>query len=103
MSKNRNVIPGLAIHYTENYIREKAEKKPKIYDQDTENRKEMIRKFNEFIEAGKSIDEAVDLILQDDIMEKFDYWKKNNLDVRQCIVNVVRARKNIRETKERGE
>ncbi len=26
MSKNRNVIPGLAIHYTENYIREKAEK-----------------------------------------------------------------------------
>ena len=51
------------------------------------------------MKCGKSLDEAVDLIMQDDIMKEFDYWTKNNLDVKQCIINLVRTYPKNRQTK----
>ena len=38
--------------------------------------------------------------MQDDIIKKFDYWAKNNLDVRQCVMNLVKPKtRNIQNQK----
>ena len=92
MSKYEKIIPGLAAKYIEHDIWKSNEKKPEIYDQDTQNRREMIEKARKFMAEGKTLDEAVDLIMQDDIIKKFDYCAKNNLDVRQCVMNLVKPK-----------
>ena len=68
----------------------------KTYNQDTENRKELVRKVNELMKNGKSFDETVDCIMDDEIMQAFDYWTKNNLDVKQCIANLVKSYTNTK-------
>lgn len=80
-------------------VLQKAERTPKIYDKDSQNRRYVVDKVLEFMKCGKSLDEAVDLIMQDNIMKEFDYWTKNNLDVKQCIVNLVRTYPKNRQTK----
>lgn len=100
MSKYQKVIPGLVAKNIEHDMWKSSEKKTEIYDQDTQNRREMIEKARKFIEEGKTLDEAVDLIMQDDIIKKFDYWAKNNLDVRQCVMNLVKPKtRNIQNQK----
>ncbi len=99
MPKYRKVRPGLGINFAYQEVLQKAERTPKIYDKDSQNRRYVVDKVLEFMKCGKSLDEAVDLIMQDDIMKEFDYWTKNNLDVKQCIVNLVRTYPKNRQTK----
>ena len=54
--------------------KEKEEdKKP---SEDTENRWYIIEKAIQLMQKGNTLDEAVDLIMQDKIIQKFDYWAK---------------------------
>lgn len=56
-------------------------------NQDYENRKYVKKKIAEHMEKGMSQEEAVDLIMQEDIVSQFEYLKKNGLDIRQCFLN----------------
>lgn len=70
----------------------KREQRPNR-DTDTENRKRVMERIEEYRQKGicqKGIcqKEAVDLIIQDKkVLEQFDYLTKNGLDIRQCILN----------------
>ena len=99
MPKYRKVRPGLGINFAYQEVLQKAERTPKIYDKDSQNRRYVVDKVLEFMKCGKCLDEAEDLIMQDNIMKEFDYWTKNNLDVKQCIVNLVRTYPKNRQTK----
>ena len=85
-------ISGIEISYAAEYRyqKEKAKEKAKN-NEDTENRKYIGKKVIEYIEKGHSFNDAIDLIMQDDIIQKFDYWFKNNLDIRQCVTNVAKG------------
>ena len=85
-------ISGIEISYAAEYCyqKEKAKEKAKN-NEDTENRKYIGKKVIEYIEKGHSFNDAIDLIMQDDIIQKFDYWFKNNLDIKQCVINVAKG------------
>ena len=85
-------IPGIEIEYAAEYNYQKERAKTKAKDsEDTKNRKYIGKKVIEYIEKGCSFDDAIDLIMQDDVIQKFDYWFKNNLDIRQCVTNVAKG------------
>ena len=98
---NRTAIPGLSANYVQKLIKKEESMQNKTVNQDTQNRKYVIQKVNEFMQEGRSIEEAVDLIMKDDIIKEFDYWVKNNLDVRQCIINLVTSNSKNRNRKEK--
>ena len=85
-------ISGIEISYAAEYCyqKEKAKEKAKN-NEDTENRKYIGKKVIEYIEKGHSFNDAIDLIMQDDIIQKFDYWFKNNLNIKQCVINVAKG------------
>ena len=92
--------PGLSINYAwEQVLAKRRVEASKVQNQDSQNRKYVADKVHEYMEAGKSLDEAVDLIMQDDIIKEFDYWAKNGLDVRQCVKNLVKSYPNRKQTK----
>lgn len=95
---SRRIIRGLSIINAASDVKRK-QKGELTRDPDVVNREELVKRIHKFMESGKSLDEAVELIMQDDIMEKFDYWYKNGLDVRQCIKNLVRSYTHIKQTK----
>ena len=85
-------IPGIEIEYAaeHNYQKERAKAKAKD-SEDTKNRKYIGKKVIEYIEKGCSFDDAIDLIMQDEVIQKFDYWFKNNLNIKQCVINVAKG------------
>ena len=85
-------ISGIEISYAAEYCyqKEKAKEKAKN-NEDTENRKYIGKKVIEYIEKGCSFEDAIDLIMQDDVIQRFDYWFKNNLDIKQCVINVAKG------------
>lgn len=85
-------IPGIEIEYAAEYNYQKERAKAKAKDsEDTKNRKYIGKKVIEYIEKGCSFDDAIDLIMQDDVIQKFDYWFKNNLNIKQCVINVAKG------------
>lgn len=98
-SISKKVKPGLAAKNVQRMVNIIEKEKHKTVNQDTENRMYVIQKMREFIQEGYSLEDAANLMMKDDIMKQFDYWTKNNLDVKQCIVNLVRTYPKNRQTK----
>ena len=85
-------IPGIEIEYAAEYNYQKERAKAKAKDsEDTKNRKYIGKNVIEYIEKVCSFDDAIDLIMQDDVIQRFDYWFKNNLDIKQCVINVAKG------------
>ncbi len=85
--------PGLASDFAMRDVTQKKsqeEKNQKGLSEDSKNRQKLVSKVNELIESGMSLEEAIDLVIQDaNIMKAFEYWKNNHVDVRECIKNLV--------------
>ena len=90
-SISKKVKPGLAAKNVQRMVNIIEKEKHKTVNQDTENRMYVIQKMREFIQEGYSLEDAANLMMKDDIMKQFDYWTKNNLDVKQCIINLVKS------------
>ena len=59
--------------------------------QDTQNRKYVIDKSIALLQQGKSIEEVMNEIMEDDIIQEFQYLAKNGLDIRNTIRQWVEA------------
>ena len=86
--RRRRYTPGLAAENTEKKVRKPCEK-----SQDFHNRHYVMDKIFEYIKEGKSEEEALDLIMQDEIVKEFEYLTKNGLNLRTCFSNWVKSRK----------
>lgn len=94
------ITPGLAIERNSRHIDHKMHEIRET--KDTENRQYVINKVKKYIIQGKNIEEAIELIMQEDIINSFEYLTKNGLDIRTCIKNWVTSNMNSKQ-KNRGQ
>ena len=87
-----NFIPGLTAQKTQQYIIEKDRYEQRKNQQtDGDYRRYIISLIQKNIEQGKTMDEAIEIALKDDVAKKFEYLKKNGLDIKQCFKNWAEA------------
>ena len=87
-SKNKYNYAGYMIATAETASRIHCKTK---VSSDTENRMYVIKKVLKYIKEGKSKDEAIDLVIQEEKVQKdFDYYRKNNIDLRMCVENWIK-------------
>lgn len=58
---------------------------------DTQNRDYVARTGVKYIKEGLSEEEALDKMMNDDIVKEFKYLKNNGLDIRNCFKNWIEA------------
>ena len=87
-----NFIPGLTAQKTQQYIIEKDRYEQRKNQQtDGDYRRYITSLIQKNIEQGKTMDEAVEIALKDDVAKKFEYLTKNGLDIKQCFKNWAEA------------
>ena len=66
---------------------EQQRKEAKL-DEDVANRENVRRKLKDYLINGKTIEEAANLIMQDEeIVAQFSYYTKRGIDLKQCFMN----------------
>ena len=101
--KKGNAIPGLSAKNTQYFI-EREEKRKRLPNEDQANRQYVQNKIKQYIEQGMQQKEIVERILNDSIMEKFEYLTRNGLDIKLCVTDWVQSavkRYNVKTEKER--
>lgn len=87
-----NFTPGLSAQNAQHYIIKKERYEQRKNQQtDGDNRRYIISLIQKNIEQGKTMDEAVEIALKDDVAKKFEYLTKNGLDIKQCFKNWAEA------------
>lgn len=87
MKISGNVTRGLAVDFTENSIYLKNKKVTET--EDSRNRHYVRQQIIKYIEEGLKEPEIVKKILDDDIMEKFEYIKNRGLNLENCVTDWV--------------
>lgn len=101
--KKWNAIPGLSAKNTQYFI-EIEKRRESLQNEDQENRRYVRNKIKQYIELGMQQKEIVEKILNDSIMEKFEYLTRNGLDIKLCVTDWVQStvkRQNVKTEKER--
>ncbi len=103
LAPKKCVTPGVAIEYAAKSImgQKNMQKSP---NEDQENRRYVQNKIKQYIEQGMQQKEIVEKILNDSIMEKFEYLTRNGLDIKLCVTDWVQSavkRQNVKTEKER--
>lgn len=100
MKISGNVTRGLAVDFAEDNIYLKNKKVTET--EDSRNRQYVQKQILEYVEEA----EIIEKILNDSIMEKFDYLKKRGLNLEYCVTDWVETairRYNIEKSKEKEE
>ena len=87
MKISGNVTRGLAVDFTENSIYLKNKKVTET--EDSKNRQYVQKQIIKYVEEGFEEAEIVKKILNDNIMEKFDYLKNRGLSLEYCVTDWV--------------
>lgn len=87
MKRRRNVIPGIAIEYAE--ISANARRKNVDETEDSKNRQYVQKQIVKYVEEGFEEAEIIEKILNDNIMEKFEYLKNRGLNLEYCVTDWV--------------
>lgn len=86
------IIPGNFVYSISEYINRDIRRRNEDTNiDDNKNRKYVKIKINEYIQSGLSEEEALDKIMKDDIVNKFEYLTENGLNIRECFRNWARA------------
>lgn len=104
MKISGNVTRGLAVDFAEDNIYLKNKKVTET--EDSRNRQYVQKQILEYVEEGFEEAEIIEKILNDSIMEKFDYLKKRGLNLEYCVTDLVETairRYNIEKSKEKEE
>lgn len=99
-----NVTRGLAVDFTENSIYLKNKKVTET--EDSKNRQYVQKQILEYVEEGFEEAEIIEKILNDNIMEKFEYLKNRGLNLEYCVTGWVETaikKYNTEKSKEKGE
>ena len=94
-------IPGLSARRAEGQA---YDENRTIGSKDTYNRDYVIRKVISDIKNGLSLEQALDKIMEDDIVKEFQYLANNGLNIRECFKDwaereMKKPRRNIEITK----
>lgn len=79
-------IPGLSARRAAGQV---YDENRTIGSKDTYNRDYVIRKVISDIKNGFSLEQALDKIMEDDIVKEFEYLKKNGIDIKSCFKDWV--------------
>ena len=82
-------IPGLSAIKTEVQLNEKN----KTISNDTQNRDYVVKTGIRYMESGLSEDEAIEKLMNDEIVQKFEYLKNNGVDIKNCFKNWIKSGK----------
>ena len=85
---SRNRITGVEVYRAVKEVRQKIEAP---ISNDTQNRDYVARTGVKYIKEGLSEEEALDKMMNDDIVKEFKYLKNNGLDIRNCFKNWIEA------------
>lgn len=102
-AKENKITPGIAIKRTIQYIKQDEKNKSDTRSDDTKNRQYLVNKGIAYLKEGKNIEQALDLIMEDEVITNFEYLTKNGLDIRTCIKNWINIDKNRKKFENRGQ
>lgn len=80
------VVPGMAVEYAARDSKTKETPNPK-YIKNVNNRTYVVDKILKYVKEQKTIDEAINLIMQEDIIDEFKYFTDNGVDLRKVFYN----------------
>lgn len=87
------VTPGVKIDNITKHIEYKKKSVAGVKSDDTKNREYVIKKILKNMSNGMTEDEALDVIMQDNIVLQFDYLKSNGCNLKECFKNWVKGYK----------
>ena len=89
--EGHRITPGVVVDSIGVRIESKEKSVAGIKSDDTKNREYVMNTLIDNISKGMTEDEALDLMMQNDVVKEFEYLQKNGCDIKECFRNWIRG------------